>query len=67
VRLLQVVDDALAAALSVRNRADAETHSVKEAEAQLRNELAIGLRDLAIQIKAGSDTLSYDDLRKMLA
>jgi hypothetical protein len=67
VRLLQVVDDALAAALATRDRSAAETGSIKEAEAQLRSEIAIGLRDLAEQVKAGADTLSYDELRRMLA
>jgi hypothetical protein len=67
MRLLRVVDDALAAALAVRARSENETRSIKEAEAALRSELAAGLHDLAMQIKAGEETLTYDDLREMLS
>jgi hypothetical protein len=61
-RILQVVDEALAASAQVRNRADAETLAVKEASAQPRTEVARSLCSLASSLRADDDHVSYSDI-----
>lgn len=61
-RILKVVDDALEAALRANQKTAAETSAIKEAEAQLRTELARGLHDLAESLRTASVDVTYDDL-----
>lgn len=50
-RILQVVDEALAASMSARTRTAAETSAVKEASAQPRTEVARGLRSISASLR----------------
>lgn len=63
MRILQVVDEALAASTQARNRAGAEVSAVKEASAQPRTEVARGLSALGASLRMDSDVVSYADLR----
>jgi len=61
-RILQVVDEALAASAQTRNRASAESAAVKEASAQPRTQVARDLRTIAASLREDNDGVSYADL-----
>lgn len=61
-RILQVVDDALAASAKANARASAETATVKQAAELPRGEIAQGLRRVASSLREESDVVTYDDL-----
>ncbi len=61
-RILQVVDEALAASAHARDRSRAESSAVKEAAALPRTEVARGLQALGASLRADRDDVTYDDL-----
>lgn len=61
-RILQVVDEVLAASSQTRNRANAEASAVKEASAQPRTDVARGLCSIGASLRDDRNDVSYQDL-----
>lgn len=59
-----VVDEVLAEANAVAQRRAGEVAAIKVAEAQPRTEVARGLRALAAELRADSDTVTYADIAR---
>lgn len=59
-----VVDEVLAEAKTASQRRANEVAAIKVAEAQPRTEVARGLRSLASELRAGSDSITYADIAR---